>query len=148
MVPEVLPVEAVRIIAKVRSWQEAVQQVGDLLQLSGRTTADYTAEMIANLEAMGPYIVTSPGIALAHARPSAAVLQTGFALLRIDEGVDFGSRNDPVRLLFGFSAFDNSSHIELLKQLAGYLTQPSIVNSLLQVTDEQQIRSILGSQAN
>lgn len=145
MVSEALPLQAVRIVASVADWREAIAAVGELLELSGRTTPEYTAEMLSNLETLGPYIVSAPGIALAHSRPSPAVLETGFALLRIDEGVDFGSRNDPVRLLFGFAAFDNSSHIDLMKRLAGYLTQPSIVNSLLHAESEANIRSILGA---
>lgn len=145
MVASSLPVEAVRILPTVDSWRHGIELVGKLLEQSGSTTAEYTAEMLATVENMGPYIVTAPGIALAHSRPSPAVLQTGFALLRIDQGVDFGSRNDPVRLLFGFAAYDNSSHIDLMKSLAGYLTQPAIVNSLLTAADEAAMRSILGA---
>ena len=145
MVSSALPAEAVRIVSAVNDWKHAITTVGELLELSGRTTPEYTAEMLSNLETLGPYIVSAPGIALAHARPSPAVLETGFALLRIDEGVDFGSRNDPVRLLFGFAAFDNSSHIDLMKRLATYLTQPAIVNSLLHAEDAAGMRSILGA---
>lgn len=145
MVSSALPLEAVKITTAVDSWRHAIEAVGELLELSGRTTAQYTAEMVANVDALGPYIVTAPGIALAHARPSVAVLETGFALLRIDSGVEFGSRHDPVKLLFGFAAYDNSSHIDLMKSLAGYLTQPTIVNSLLQAKDAAEIRSILGA---
>lgn len=145
MVSEALPLNAVRIVPSLTSWRDAIVAVGELLENSGRTTAEYTSEMLASLETHGPYIVSAPGIALAHSRPSPAVLETGLALLRVDAGVNFGSRNDPVRLLFGFAAYDNSSHIDLIKSLAGLLTQPSIVNSLLQAEDEAAMRSILGA---
>jgi PTS system ascorbate-specific IIA component len=145
MVANALPIEAIRIVPSVDSWREAILEVGRLLEVSGRTTSEYSVEMLAAIESHGPYIVSAPGIGLAHARPSPAVLETGLALLRIDAGVNFGSRNDPVKLLFGFAAYDNSSHIGLIKELANYLTQPAIVNSLLHAEDEAAIRSILGA---
>lgn len=145
MVYKALPLQAIRIVPRVEHWRDAIRSVGELLEVSGRTTPEYTDEMLANIEALGPYVVSAPGIALAHSRPSPAVLETGLALLRIDAGVDFGSRNDPVRLLFGFAAYDNSSHIDLIKALAGYLTDAAIVNSLLQAQDAATMRSILGT---
>lgn len=125
-------------------WREAVAFAGDLLVASGRVTVDYTAQMIAAVEEFGPYIVIAPGIALAHARTGESVLETGLALLALATPVEFGNAaNDPVRLVFALSAVDHDSHIEVMSQLASALTDPRIVNSLLNATEPGAIRRIL-----
>lgn len=125
-------------------WREAVAFAGDLLVASGRVTVDYTAQMIAAVEKFGPYIVIAPGIALAHARTGESVLGTGLALLVLATPVEFGNAaNDPVRLVFALSAVDHDSHIEVMSQLASALTDPRIVNSLLNASEPGAIRRIL-----
>lgn len=92
----------------------AIRAAGSLLVASGRTTSEYTDQMLAAVEEFGPYIVIAPRIALAHARPSEAVLETGLSLAVLAEGVNFGSPNDPVRLVFGLAAKDHDGHISVL----------------------------------
>jgi PTS system ascorbate-specific IIA component len=94
---------------------------------------------------LGPYFVIAPGIALAHAAPSRACLETGFALLRLDQPVFSGSSNDPVRLLFAFCAVDSSSHIELLGEFSRTMSEPEKVNLLLNASDVTQIRNLFGT---
>lgn len=137
---------AVRVSATTPT--EAIERVGELLVASGRTTADYTAQMLQAIEEFGPYIVIAPGVALAHARPSEAVLSTGMALAVLSEGVNFGSPNDPVRLVFALAAKDHDGHIEVLAQLAEHLTDEEFVNSLLNASTAGEIgRLLLGRSA-
>src|SRR5690625_5713369 len=70
------PDPAVKPLAEVANWRAAVQLAGDGLEAQGATTAEYTAEMLAAIDDLGPYIVIAPGFALAHSRPSPAVLRT------------------------------------------------------------------------
>ena len=122
---------------------EAIERVGELLVASGRTTAHYTAQMLQAIEEFGPYIVIAPGVALAHARPSEAVLSTGMALAVLSEGVNFGSPNDPVRLVFALAAKDHDGHIEVLAQLAEHLSDEEFVNSLLNASTADEIGRLL-----
>ena len=72
---------------------------------------------------VGPYIVIAPGIALAHSRPSPAVLRAGISLVTLLEPVAFGHReNDPVRLVIGLAAVDEEGHITALSTLAEFLS--------------------------
>mgnify|MGYP000745673145 CR=1 FL=1 len=72
----------------VDSREAAIVGAGELLVASGRTTAGYTAEMLAVLNELGPYFVIAPGIAIAHAGK-----QKGFLECLPSEAVinDFGS---------------------------------------------------------
>lgn len=121
----------------------AIELAGKLLVASGRTTPDYTDEMLGALEQHGPYMVIAPGIALVHGRPSEAVLETGLSLVVLAEPVEFQhSTNDPVRLVIGLCAFDHSSHIEMMQELALALSDDGLVNSLLNAGNSEDIRQL------
>ena len=123
----------------------AIELAGDLLVASGRATKEYVASMLEEVEKFGPYIVIAPGIALAHGKPSADVIETGLSLLVLENAIEFQhSQNDPVQLVFGLAATDHESHIELMSELAQFLSDQDSVNSLLTCSDSEQIRLLLG----
>lgn len=122
----------------------AIGRAGDLLVTSGRTTERYTGEMLDALTEFGPYFVIAPGLAIAHARPSEAVLSAGLSLAVLRDPVSFGNQaNDPVRLVFGLCAQDHDSHLEVLSQLAEKLSDEAFVNVLLNASTEEHIRLAL-----
>lgn len=117
-----LPQAAIRLNVSAADWREAVQACGDALVAGGVTTPAYTGQMIATVEQLGPYIVIAPGIALAHARPSEAVLRPGLSWVTLARPVRFGHKdNDPVTLVIGLAAPDDHSHVQALATLAGLL---------------------------
>jgi len=126
------------------SWRETFELAGLGLVESSRTTSAYTQEMIQAFEELGPYMVIAPGIALAHGRPSEAVLATGLSLVTLSTPVVFGSTaNDPVSLVIGLAAVDHDSHIDLMAALSELLMSEDAVNFLLKATNESQVRSYL-----
>ena len=125
--------------------EQAIRASGDLLVSSGRVTAEYVEQMLAAVAEFGPYIVIAPGIALAHARPSEAVLETGLSLAVLASPVEFGSHNDPVRLVFGLAAKDHDGHISVLSALAERLSDQDFVNSLLNASTSAQIGALLSA---
>jgi mannitol/fructose-specific phosphotransferase system IIA component (Ntr-type) len=125
------------------SWLEALERSVNLLVESGRTKPEYFEQVIASTQKLGPYFVVAPGIAIAHAAPSSAVIETGFALLKLEKPVASGSINDPVSLLFSFASVDSVSHIELLGEFANMMSTPGKVNLLLNASAIGEIRDIL-----
>ncbi|WP_084074097.1 PTS sugar transporter subunit IIA [Demequina sp. NBRC 110052] len=139
-----LPIEAVRVGVDASSWREALIAAGELLESSGCVTSEYTEQMVAAVESLGPYIVVAPGIALGHARPGPAVLKTGLSLAVLAAPVEFGhDSNDPVRLVLGLSAVDHDSHVGLMAQLAGLLAERAVVESLTSASTASAARAIL-----
>ena len=129
----------------VEDRSSAISLVGDLLVASGKATSTYVASMLEAVEIFGPYIVIAPGIALAHGKPSDAVLETGLSLLILEQSIEFQhSQNDPVRLVFGLAATDHESHLELMAELAEFLSAQENVSSLLRCSDSKQVLSLLG----
>ena len=139
-----LPLQAIRLRQPARDWRDAVRRAGEALTASGAASPAYADEMIATVEQLGPYIVIAPGIALAHSRPSPAVLRTGLAWVTLDRPVRFGHpENDPVSLVVGLAAVDDGSHVEALATLAELLGDDERRAALLDATDAASVREIV-----
>ncbi|WP_369215153.1 PTS sugar transporter subunit IIA, partial [Streptomyces flavofungini] len=145
---EILPVEAVLLDAPAADWRAAVRRAGDLMVATGAATDAYTAEMIENVEENGPYIVIAPGLALAHARPSPAVLGTGMSWVRLAGPVEFGHEaNDPVGLVVGLAARDASEHTAAMGALARLLADPDTARALREAPTPRAVHALLGGGA-
>jgi ascorbate PTS system EIIA or EIIAB component len=132
---------SIRVGAIALDREHAIEMAGDLLVASGRSTPEYTQSMLDAVAENGPYIVIAPGIALAHGRPSDAVLEIGLSLVTLAEPVVFGNEaNDPVRLVIGLCATDHNSHIDIMAELATVLGDSESVNTVLNAVDSDQIR--------
>ena len=132
---------SIAIDVDASSREEAINSVGQLLVASSRATPEYSQQMLDALDEFGPYFVLAPGIAIAHARPSSAVLTSGLALARLRTPIEFGSEhNDPVSLVFGLCAIDHEGHLDVLAELAMYLIDPAKVTFLLNAPTIEQIR--------
>ena len=134
---------SIRVGAIALDREHAIEMAGELLVASGRSTPEYTESMIDAVAENGPYIVIAPGIALAHGRPSEAVLEIGLSLVTLAQPVVFGNEaNDPVRLVIGLCAIDHNSHIDIMSELATFLGDSVSVNTVLNAVDSDHIRSL------
>ncbi|HLR93063.1 MAG TPA: PTS sugar transporter subunit IIA [Jiangellaceae bacterium] len=139
-----LPLEAVMVEAEAADWREAVAHAGAGLVRSGATTAAYTDEMVATVEELGPYIVIAPGFALAHSRPSPAVLRPGLSWVQLARPVAFGhASNDPVDLVAGLAALDHDSHLGVMTALARVLASGDTLDTLRRTSDRTAVHRIL-----
>jgi PTS system ascorbate-specific IIA component len=127
-------------------WASAIRFAGTGLILSGRAQQPYVDAMVQSVESYGPYIVIAPGVALAHAAISPAVLSPGFSLARLARPVAFG--DEPVRLVFALAAAATEAHAALMGEFSRWLSEFEQVNFLLNATSEAEIRaSIVASSA-
>lgn len=135
--------------ATAKDWRDAIRLSGAGLVAGGAATKEYTNQMIAAVEEHGPYIVIAPGIALAHGRPSDAVLTGGLSWVSLKEPVEFGHpKNDPVSLVIGLAAVDHTTHMDVLKALAGILSQKGKLEQLVAASTEDELRSLLTDAAS
>jgi ascorbate PTS system EIIA or EIIAB component len=141
-----LPEGAVMVGVTAADWRAAVRAAGDLLVASGATTVDYTGEMIRTVEELGPYIVIAPGLALAHARPSPAVLRTGLSWAGLATPVAFGhEQNDPVGLVIGLAAVDHDAHSAAMARLARMLAAPRRFEALEAAPSAAEVRRLIAA---
>lgn len=134
--------------AEAADWRAAIRLAGAGLVAGGATTPAYTDEMIAAVEKHGPYIVIAPGIALAHSRPSPAVLTGGLSWVSLATPVEFGNAaNDPVTLVIGLAAKDHDAHLKVMQALAGVLSDSAAMKRLAVAGTADEVRAVLGELA-
>lgn len=134
--------------AEADDWREAIRLAGDGLVFGGATTDAYTDEMIDAVEKHGPYIVIAPGVALAHSRPSPAVLTGGLSWVSLSTPVEFGNKaNDPVTLVIGLAAKDHDAHLQVMRALAGVLSDSAAMKRLTLANTADDVRAVLGELA-
>jgi PTS system ascorbate-specific IIA component len=140
-----LPDAAIVLGATATDWRAAVIAAGDALVASGASTTAYTGAMLTMVDEHGPYIVISPGLALAHARPSSAVLRDGLSVVTFDPPVAFGhAHNDPVRVVLGLAAAETGTHLESIGALANVFNDPTATERIAAATNADEVREILG----
>lgn len=141
---DLLPAEAILLDSEASDWQEAIRRAGELLEHTGVADERYTAAMIDTVVEHGPYIVLSPGFALAHARPDSSVARTGLSWVRLAEPVSFGHpENDPVRLVVALAAVDDAAHTSAMAELAGVLADAHQQAQLEAAGTPEQLRAVL-----
>lgn len=101
---------------------KVIERSGQLLMDSGFVEERYINSMKNIYDESGPYIVISKGIAMPHARPEDGALKSGFSIIRLENGVEFGNQdNDPVKIVIGLSAKSNSEHLKTIQIISNIL---------------------------
>jgi len=140
----ILTEKAIRIKAQVKDWQEAVRMGGELLVNAGFAKPSYIDAMVETVKQLGPYSVIAPGIAMPHARPEAGVLKPGLSLVTLETPVEFGNKeNDPVDIVVSFCATDNTSHIQMLAELAQLLGSEEAVTTIRNAKEVSEVTQLL-----
>ena len=143
-----LPDTAVLLGADAPAWCDAMRLVGGALVASGATTDEYTDAMIGMVEEHGPYIVISPGLAFAHARPGGAVVRDGLAIVTLASPVAFGHpHNDPVRVVLGLAVAGVGTHLESIGEIANLFNDATVTGRIADATTADEVRTIMGVSA-
>lgn len=126
-------------------WVAAIQKAAQPLVDENHITGDYVQAMIDSVKKLGPYIVIAPGLALGHARPSAAVKQTAFSIATLKDPVKFGNeQNDPVDLVVILASINSSDHLELMRKVVNFLNKADNLKFLRQATTEADKATVAG----
>lgn len=132
--------DRIQYMAAVSGWQEAIERVAQPLLNDGSISPQYVANIIKQKQALGPYFVIAPRIAMPHARPEEGANVLGLSILKLGEAVVFGSaENDPVDFIVMFSAPDKNSHVELISQLAEFLSDDDAMEIVFNAQSQAEL---------
>ena len=137
MFKERLTLENILIKDCVADWKEAINESVQLLEDSGAVPSDYKEKVIQSIEELGPYIFIAPEIAIPHVQYFGKT-DVGISLLKVNETVSYDADHE-ARLFFAFSAKDSKSHMELIQELAIFLSDEKNVNAILKLETEHEI---------
>ena len=126
---------------QVADWKTAIQMAGQPLLDDGKIAQDYIDEILETCHDKGPYMNIGPDIVLAHARPlpstkeaSIAVLLAGTSVRLLDDAAH------AARLWIFLATPDDTSHIELIQQLATILMNPQRLQGILDAHSEEELQ--------
>lgn len=143
MLNKVLTEKNILIKNKVEDWESAIKLASSPLLDSKKIEEGYVRKMIQNVHDLGPYIVISPQIAIAHSRPDGTVNEVSLSLLKLNAPVNFSNEGHEASLIFVLAAVDNKQHLGILRELAEKLGDSEIVKALLAEKEEKNIYKIL-----
>lgn len=142
---EVIQKTHIRVKESASSWEEAIRKAGNVLVDAGSIAEDYIDRMIEAVREYGPYIVISPNLALAHAAPGKSVHHNDIALITLSTPVQFGSANDPVSVILCVGYTDQTSHLNILSEVAELFSKESLINDLANADNIEDVMSLLNS---
>jgi len=128
---ELIKLENIEVNQEPSTWQDAIKIVGQLLLKSDCIEEKYIQAMIDAVNDLGPYIVIGQHIAIAHAAPEKYVKSNGLTCAILSKPIEFGSQNDPVKVMFAISSVDGKSHLNMLMDLAKIIGEDDEVVTLL-----------------
>ncbi|WP_305767349.1 PTS sugar transporter subunit IIA [Candidatus Epulonipiscium viviparus] len=132
----------VKIIEQVNSYEEAIKITCDELIHNGNVTEDYYPAILQKVLEFGPYFCIADGIAMPHARPEDGVIKSEVCLLKLNTPVDFLGKQ--IALFLTLCAVDNSSHLNIMKQIASICMNQDTLNQILaSKTVEDIIRKVV-----
>jgi len=128
----------------VATWQQAIAAVAEPLLADGSITDEYVEAMIDAVHRFGPYIVLSPHLVLAHARPEAGVNRQAMSVMTLKHPISFDHpENDPVDIVFCLAAVDADSHIQALKEFVVIAGDRPLQEQLVAAATVQEFQRIL-----
>jgi len=146
MIKGILTKDVVLTDVSVKDWREAVSICGKLLLGTHKIVEQYIDSMIKTIEEFGPYMILLPGIALFHGRPDEGVREICLSLVTFREEVGFKEFGDEsIKAAFAFGATDESSHMEILREMALLLQDGAFIDLLKNNGSKEQIMDMITS---
>ncbi|AGB40758.1 phosphotransferase system mannitol/fructose-specifc IIA component (Ntr-type) [Halobacteroides halobius DSM 5150] len=144
MIKQYLNSKNIKTSVEVNDWEEAVEISGSMLVDNGLVKPSYIESMKDMIKKEGAYVVISPGLAIPHARPEKGVLEPGISLITLKTPVEFGhSKNDPVKVVIAFCASDDSSHVEMMRELVTFLNANKNLQYLKEANNKDKLISYI-----
>ncbi|PIJ50395.1 PTS mannitol transporter subunit IIA [Erwinia sp. OLTSP20] len=136
--------ETIQYADKVTSWQEAIILAGRPLLAAGAISPRYIDAIISMKQEIGAYFVIAPRIAMPHARPEQGANKLGLSVLKLASAINFDAgENDPVDIIFMFSAPDSNSHIDMISQLAEVLSDDDTMQHIFTTRSKAALMALL-----
>ena len=136
--------ENIRCNVEAGDWREAIRKAAEPLVATGKIEEEYVKRTIEKVEELGPYIVITQGVALAHARPKDDVKEQCVSLMTLKTPVKFGHKtNDPVEIVFMLAATSDNGHIDAVMHIAQKLCEEGIREKIKNAQTPQELYQLM-----
>lgn len=136
----------VKVCDDVIGWKDAIILSAKPLLDDGYIGDEYLDAIFANIEKYGPYIDFGLEVAVPHARPEFGVKKTGVSLLRLKNKVNLqDSQEHPIKLIITFCSVDDTSHIEILKEISSIFGDSERLEKIKEANSSEEILEIINN---
>ena len=142
---ELIRLENIDIEVEAIDWQDAIRKAGSLLENAGSIKSAYIENMINSVKTLGPYIVLMPGFALGHSEPCPEVIKSDLSLITLKNPIDFGSANDPVKVVMCLACTDKESHMAGIQKVAMKLMQDNAIENMLACKTKEELYEFINN---
>lgn len=111
-----------------KDWEELVDVAGGALVKQGSVEPRFLQSIKDTVSEFGSYMVLVDDIAFFHGRPEAGVNQVSMSLAILRQPVFLMEKR--IMAAFVFAAVDNESHLDLMRELGGYLQDEEFLELL------------------
>lgn len=118
---------------QIENWQKAVICASKILLKENLINYNYINAMIKNIAQYGPYIVITPRVAFAHAKPEDGVYNLGVSILCIEKPINM--LGNQVNIIFVLAPIDKTSHLKLLKEVMEFFIEESNIDILIKMNN-------------
>ena len=110
------------------SWEELVDIGAGLLVEQGSVKPEFIQSIKDTVKEFGPYMVVVEDLAFFHGRPEAGVRNIAMSLVMLNEPVYLEGKR--IKAAIVFAAVDNTSHLELMRELGAFLQDEEFLSLL------------------
>ena len=140
MLTDYLNQNTIALNQEARDRNDAIRIAGELLVNLSLVKRKYIDEMIRTVDEMGAYMVISPGIAFAHARPSDLVNEDSTSLITLKTPVSFGHKqNDPVSVLFALAGREDTGHLSIMKDISKLIIRDGFLTTIINAKSVDEV---------
>jgi len=146
MLTDYLNQNTIALNQEARDRDDAIRIAGELLVKQSLVKEQYIDEMIRTVDEMGAYMVISPGIAFAHARPSDLVNEDSTSMVTLKTPVEFGHKqNDPVVVLFALAGKESTGHLSIMKDISRLIIRESFMTTIISAGSVDEVIAYISS---
>ena len=127
------------------TWQEAVLASIEPMIEHGNVSKEYGEGIIKSAEENGLYIFLAPHICMPHCGLYEYVKKPCFCFMKVNQPV-IADPDDPemgAELFFAIAATQAGEHLDFISKLSTLLGDDEVVNTLLSVRNEEDLKKIL-----
>lgn len=139
---QLLSSENVRVIEKLPSWEDAIQEAARPLISQNKINQNYVNEVINQCRKNSKYIMLNNRLAIPHSKPEHGVKELGMSFLKLNEPVVFPEGHE-IKLICLIAAVDKEKHIRPLLSLRKIAEKNSLIKKISELETSEEIKNII-----
>ncbi|WP_291255525.1 PTS sugar transporter subunit IIA [Fusobacterium sp.] len=139
---ELLPLKNIRLGVKIDSWQEAIEEAGEILLKNSYIDKEYIEEMKNKIVDLGTYMLIDEKVLLPHGDMERNVFKTGLSYVQLAEDIIFPG-GLPVKHIFALCTMNSEEHIKGLLELKQLLEEKKLRIKLEKCLDKKEVLKII-----